>query len=244
MPEKLTRKSIRKLLEALATDENRNSIEKYFKHGIDAIGVKAPDIRPIAREAAKWCRFNGGFAQAMKLAKPLWKRGALEERMVALSLLTAFPEEFDDRTWALCDDWVDDLKDWASCDYLSADIIGAHLDGSPERRKELVKWTRSKNLWRRRAAAVALVKHARKGKYLADVWRVAAPLMPDEEDMVRKGVGWLLREAARTAPGKVVTFCKKHEERAARLILRTAAETMSKSWREKLLGKRKKRGKK
>ena len=72
---------------------------------------------------------------------------------------------------------------------------------------------------------------------MAGVWRVAGPLMSDDDDMVRKGVGWLLREAARTEPEKVVKFCRKHEHHAARLILRTAAETMPREWKEKLLGR-------
>jgi 3-methyladenine DNA glycosylase AlkD len=64
--------------------------------------------------------------------------------------------------------------------------------------------------------------------------------MSDKDDMVKKGVGWLLREAARLAPGEVVAFCKKHEKTTTRFILRTASETMSSEWKEKLLGASKK----
>jgi len=244
MVEKLTPNKIRKLLDAVATDQVRERSQIYFKGGIDAIGVKAANIHVIAKEAGLWCKYNGGLAAALKLAIPLWKKGKLEERVVACEILARFADEFNDSTFRMCDDFVGDLKDWASCDYLSTDIIGAHLDGKPLRRKALLKWAKSRNLWRRRAAAVSLVKWARKGKFLADVWRVAALLMPDKEDMVRKGVGWLLRETARTEPEKVVEFCQKHEDKASRLILRTAAETMPEAWRVKLLGKSKRKSKK
>ncbi len=239
MPQKLTAKAIRKLLEAIATEERRIAIQKFFKEPVDAIGVKTPDVRPISREVILWCKDNGGLPVAIKLAKTLWKRGKLEERAIACACVAAFKEQFTGTTWRMADDWVDDLKEWASCDNLCLSIVGEHLDGQLKRRKQLVKWTRSKKPYRRRAAAVSLVNYARVGKYLADVWRVAELLMPDEEDIVQKGVGWLLREAARTVPEKVVKFCRKHESCTSRLVLRTAAETMNEKWRVKLLGKKK-----
>jgi 3-methyladenine DNA glycosylase AlkD len=228
---------IRRRLRAVATEEYRISAQRYFKEEIKIIGVRSADAKLISREAIKWCRKNGGLKAALELAIPLWKSPTWEEHLAACNLIYAFPKEYDDSTWNLCDEWIDDLGDWAACDFLSADIISAHLDDYPNRRKQLLIWTKSPNRWRRRAAAVALVKQARKGKYLDDVWKVASPLMPDKDDMVKKGVGWLLREAARTAPAEVVAFCKKHEHHAARFILRTASETMSDEWKKKLLGK-------
>jgi len=239
MNNRLTPADVRRMLEAVASAEHRISAQRFFKEPVDLIGVRSQDSRAVSREVIEWCRKNGGFPAALELAVPLWNAAKWEEHGVALHLLMAFEKEYDDSTWALCNGWVDDVADWAICDYLSADIIGAHLDGHPERRKELVQWTKSGNRWRRRAAAVSLVKHARKGRFLPDIWKVAAPLMPDKDDMVQKAVGWLMREAARTAPAQVVAFCKKHEHHANRLILRTATETMSQEWKAKLLGKSK-----
>ncbi len=237
MTEKFTPRKIRGLLRDAACEVYRITTKRYFKSSIDNIGTRMPVVRKIAREAVKWCRHNGGFPSALKLAKPLWKKGKFEEKTIACFLLGAFVDDFDDSTWELCDNWVNDLNDWACCDYLSGNIISPLLNGRSDRRRELLKWTKSKNRWRRRAAAVSLVEHARVGNYLSDVWRIAAPLMPDKDDMARKGVAWLLREAARTAPDKVVNFCKKHEHHAARLILRTATETMPEKWKTELLYK-------
>jgi len=239
MTEKITPREIRRRLQAVATEKCRISMQRFFKEPVDSIGVRSADIVKIRKDAVKWFKSHGGLKAALKLAIPLWKSSIWEEHAVALGLLMGFEKEFDESTWKLCDKWVDGITDWAGCDFLAADIIGAHLDGHADRRKALVKWAKSKNRWRRRAAAVSLVKHARKGRYMEDVWRVASPLMPDEDDMVRKGVGWLLREAARMSPGEVVAFCRKHEHHANRLILRTASETMSEEWKAKLLGKMK-----
>jgi 3-methyladenine DNA glycosylase AlkD len=235
-PAAFTPADIRRMLDSYATEGFKRSALRFFKEPINILGVRSEDSRRVSKEVLKWYRKNGGIKEALKLARELWKCKYWEERIVGLSVLYGFQKEFDESTWRMFEGWVDDVGDWAACDFLAADILAAHLDEHPERRKELLEWTKSKNRWRRRAAAVALVKHARKGKYLADVWKVASPLMPDEDDMVRKGVGWLLREAARTAPEEVVKFCKKHEHQACRLILRTASETMSAEWKKRLLG--------
>jgi len=237
MTDKITQGEIRRRLEGFASLDNKATLERFFKEPIDMIGVKSPQMKIVAREAVKWCRENGGYRAALKLAKPLWKKGKHEEKIIAISLLIGFKKEFDDSTWTMTDEWIDDITNWAQCDYLAGDLIQILISMKPSRRKELFKWTKSKNRWRRRASAVGLVRFARKGEYLEDVWKVATPLMPDEDDMVRKGVGWLMREAARTAPKEVVEFCRKHEHHANRLILRTASETMDEKWKKKLLGR-------
>ncbi|HEX9745111.1 MAG TPA: DNA alkylation repair protein [bacterium] len=233
----LTPSSIRRQLLSFSTPENKKTLERFFKEEVDMMGVKSPDIKKVSREAIKWCKQNGGYSAALKLAVPLWKKGQHEEGVVAISLLLAFTDQFDNSTWKLADEWIDDITNWAHCDYLCSDLISILIDDYPSRRKQILKWTKSKNRWRRRAAAVSYVRHGRTGNYLPDIWKVATPLMPDEDDMVRKGVGWLLRETARTQPEKVVEFCKNHEHHANRLILRTASETMNEKWRKILLGK-------
>lgn len=45
----------------------------------------------------------------------------------------------------------------------------------------------------RRATAVSLIIPAKRGKYLDDVLEIADALLTDEDDMVRKGYGWLKR---------------------------------------------------
>ncbi len=42
---------------------------------------------------------------------------------------------------------------------------------------------------------MSLVPIARKGEMIEEAFRIANRLMTDEDDMVQKGVGWLLKEA-------------------------------------------------
>ena len=52
-------------------------------------------------------------------------------------------------------------------------------------------------------------------------------LFPDEDDMVRKGVGWLLKETYPKRPEATVEFLRERHAQISRLTLRYAAEKMT-----------------
>ena len=54
--------------------------------------------------------------------------------------------------------------------------------------------------------------------------------------MVQKGLGWLLRETAKTDPKRVMPYLMKIRENAPRLVLRTACETLTVAQRRRILG--------
>src|SRR5437773_7801013 len=97
-------------------------------------------------------------------------------------------------------------------------------------------WTASPNRWKRRAAAVSLVHGARTGRNSALILQVAERLLRDEDDLVREGVGWLLKEMYAAKPREVVRFLKTRRTQAPRIVLRIAAEKMSPVDRAVVLG--------
>jgi 3-methyladenine DNA glycosylase AlkD len=103
-----------------------------------------------------------------------------------------------------------------------------------------LKWARRKpqSRWHQRAAAVSLIHSTRKHKNFATIERITEVLLPSDDDMVQKGLGWLLREAAKANPKQMVEFLMTLRKRAPRLVLRTACETLDKPTREKILGRK------
>jgi 3-methyladenine DNA glycosylase AlkD len=64
-------------------------------------------------------------------------------------------------------------------------------------------------------------------------------LLSSDDDMVRKGLGWLLREAAKFNPDQSVKYLMTIRESTPRLVLRTACETLPVATRERVLVKEK-----
>ena len=63
-------------------------------------------------------------------------------------------------------------------------------------------------------------------------------LLTSDDDMVQKGLGWLLREAAKANPEQTVAYLMTIRERTPRLVLRTACETLPANTRKRVLGKK------
>jgi 3-methyladenine DNA glycosylase AlkD len=118
------------------------------------------------------------------------------------------------------------VDNWASCDTLCNHTVGEFLERYPQFLPKLNEWARSENRWVRRAAAVSLIVPARKGLFLGDIFSIADILLKDEDDLVRKGYGWMLKASSQAYPDKVFEYVMTHKEEMPRTALRYAIEKL------------------
>ncbi len=157
-----------------------------------------------------------------------------EEGTVALDLLYRTRREWNERTIARFSRLLGEVSNWAHCDELSNHSVGYLSEKFPDvTGRELLKWAGSRNRWARRAAAVSLILPARRGMLLPLAFEISARLLEDE--MVQKGVGWLLKECSKTVEREVVFFLAGR--RTSLLVLRIASEKMSKNGKDAVLGR-------
>jgi 3-methyladenine DNA glycosylase AlkD len=81
---------------------------------------------------------------------------------------------------------------------------------------------------------VALIRGARVGLFRREIVRVSGTLQDDRDDMVLKGLAWLLREWAKFHPEAAVPYLMKNTT-LPRFVKRTACETLSVAVRRKVL---------
>jgi 3-methyladenine DNA glycosylase AlkD len=82
---------------------------------------------------------------------------------------------------------------------------------------------------------VALIRGARAQMFFPQITQLSDSLLADEDDMVQKGLGWLLRETAKFDPKRTVRYLMKIRDRAPRLVLRAACETLPADTKQKIL---------
>ena len=75
---------------------------------------------------------------------------------------------------------------------------------------------------------VSLIIPAKKGEFLQEVFEISDTLLSDEDDMVQKGYGWLLKEASRKHQKEVFAYVVKNRAKMPRTALRYAIELMPK----------------
>jgi 3-methyladenine DNA glycosylase AlkD len=82
---------------------------------------------------------------------------------------------------------------------------------------------------------VSLIDGVRRGAFSAEASAIAHRLAGDRDDMVRKGLGWLLREWGKARPHEAVPLLMDIRPRTSRLVLRTACERLPARERTRIL---------
>ncbi len=222
-------------LESLADPEWAQGQRAFFRHDVRTRGGRmaalAPVIRDVARRIKPW-PVNSRNA----LMKLLWETGQLEDGTLVCHVYRRFARSCAACEFKLFERWIDRyVRNWAHCDGVGTFLVAACLANEPELRFGLRGWTLSKNRWKRRAAAVSLIHEAKHGRHTEFIFEIAAALLPDRDDMVEKGVGWLLKETYPARREETIEFLMAHRHLASRLTLRYAAEKMSPADRARIL---------
>lgn len=217
---------IRKELLQNADEKTRKSSGNLFKEKVKVLGVKVPAVGKIAKEYYKKVK-NKSKKEIFDLCEKLLKSGYMEEVFIAYNWSYRIYKQYEKKDFFVFEKWVNQyVSNWAECDTLCNHTIGELIGRFPEFVKNLKSWTKSKNRWVKRAAAVSLILPARKGRFLKDVFEIADELLMDPDDLVQKGYGWLLKEASKTHQQEVFDYVMEHKNKMPRTALRYAIEKM------------------
>jgi len=126
----------------------------------------------------------------------------------------------------------DRINTWDLVDRSAIYVVGSYLYDKP--RKILYKLARSKDTWERRTAMVSTAYFIKKGD-VADTFKIAAILLNDDQDLIHKATGWMLRAAGDTDRQKLVSFLDQFAATMPRPALRYALEHFDQKQRDHYL---------
>jgi 3-methyladenine DNA glycosylase AlkD len=185
-----------------------------------------PTVKQIAGKYYK--ELKGDLPKALDLTEKLIQTRNLTVADTGIHLLKRFKRHIMGNHFPRFDSWVDYLNNWANTDNLCCGLISLAVMDDPGHVETLLEWTTSDNRWRRRASAVSLVPIARKGDMLEEAFKITDMLMTDDDDMVQKGAGWLLKEASKMHPQEIHDYLVKWKPKTVALVLRYASEKLPK----------------
>ena len=229
--------NLRAAIREKADEGTAEGARRYFKEAICLYGVKTADVSAIARKFFRSVEPKTK-QEIFSLCDELWRSGFMEESFVACHWAYALRERYAEGDLDLFERWLENhVSNWASCDTLCNHTLGAYFTAFPHRTETLLDWTRSPNRWVRRASAVSLIIPARKGQFEKEVFAVAERLLLDEDDLVRKGYGWLLKVTCAEHEDDVFRYVLARKDVMPRTALRYAIEKMSPERRREAMGK-------
>ena len=226
---------IRRALKDGGSTEHAAGVQWFFKDEIKSHGWYTADLRRAAVRFRREVRKERGLDFLIEVADRLFSGSVLEEKIVAVFLLEKLDREFGDTEFKLFETWLDRISSWADHDALVHDLIAPMIASKPARAKTVFHWAKSANRWHRRAACVALIRGSRAKMFFPEITKLSDFLLADQDDMVQKGLGWLLRETAKFDAKRTVPYLMEIRRRAPRLVLRTACETLTPAVRKRVL---------
>jgi 3-methyladenine DNA glycosylase AlkD len=228
-------KAIRSDLRNREDTAHREGLVRFFKEQINPLGVRSRELSAVVSRSWRLARALPP-TELIGLCDMLWDSGVFEEGSLACKLCARALPALDAPAFIHFERWLHTrVGNWAHCDDLCSHCIGGLLPAYPDLLERTLPWLASTNRWVRRGAAVCCVKPAHHGLYLSHAFHVADALIDDTDDMVRKGCGWLLKEASRAWPREVLEFVILRSGRMPRVTLRTAIELLPPEWRQKAM---------
>ncbi|HEY9376721.1 MAG TPA: DNA alkylation repair protein [Jiangellaceae bacterium] len=220
---------IRAALAAVANPEKAAPMQAYMKSTMPNLGVQKPARVAAVGPLLHRHRLPDRSAWENTI-RQLWDDAAYREERYAATDLARF------RAYA---EWATDLRSldlydhlivtgawWDHVDEVSIRLVGPLLRAHPEQVVPVLRrWARDADRWRRRASIICQIG-SRDETDTALLAECILTNIDDPDFFLRKGIGWALREHAKTDPHWVRTFTTAYRARLSPLSLREATRNL------------------
>jgi 3-methyladenine DNA glycosylase AlkD len=226
---------IRRVLKDGGSAPHAEDVQWFFKEEIKSRGWYTGELRKVAVRFRRTILKELGLPFLLLVCDKLFTGRCLEEKIFAVLMLEKIVDQLDDAEFRLFESWLSRITNWAEHDSVVHYLIAPMIVAKPSRANSVFRWAKSRSRWHRRAACVALIQGTRRKMFFPKIKRLSNALLSDKDDMVQKGLGWLLRETAKADPDRTVPYLISIRQRSPRLVLRTACETLPLATRRKIL---------
>jgi 3-methyladenine DNA glycosylase AlkD len=220
---------IRAALAAVADPDKAAPMQAYMKSTMPNLGVQKPArvaaLRPVLRRHRLPDRVT--WEDTVRL---LWDDATYREERYAATDVARYRSYADwardPRSLELYDHLIVCGAWWDHVDEVAIRLVGPLLGAHPaEVAPVMRRWARDADRWRRRASVICQIglRDATDTALLAEC---ILANVDDPDFFIRKGIGWALREHAKTDPHWVRAFTTSYRARLSPLSLREATRTL------------------
>lgn len=198
--------------------------------------LKTGEIRKLStrlfRDLPDKSRENVINACELLLEQRNWAMG-----VIAFDFANRIKHQYDKNTYTIFESWlIKYVRGWGDCDDFCTHAFGELICQNTYLVQNIIPWTKREEFWMRRAAAVVLIPSIRQNKYNETKPLIIADLlMKDNEELVVKGLGWMLKELSIKEPELVYDYLKKNKDDMPRVAFRYALEKMNSERKAELM---------
>ncbi|MFX1500021.1 MAG: DNA alkylation repair protein, partial [Promethearchaeota archaeon] len=167
----------------------------YEKQGSNAYGLKTPEINEIIKNYIKKFKFLS-FDERIELSRKFYKADYSAQSGFGLKLLEISILQIKPINFEILDEFLGYITNWGATDSFSLYIMQPLLRRYPNEVKTLLeKWNNSDYIWKKRTSVVTFTrKIGAEGNFIDFLLKLCDNLIWDKEDLIRKAVGWALKD--------------------------------------------------
>ena len=221
-------------LKWLGNKEYAARLRKYFKTGKGEygegdrfLGIQVPVLRKIAKKYRKI-----SIGEASELVKSQFHEERLFSLLVLVDLFKRANDKDKKKIYTVYLSNTKFINNWDLVDASAGHIVGAYL--LTRDKKPIYVLARSKNIWERRISIMSTSYFIKYNRFV-DTLNIAEMLLGDEEDLIHKAVGWMLREIGKRDFELEERFLGKYYKSMPRTMLRYAIEKFPEEKRKSYL---------
>lgn len=225
---------IQQQMKNLRDPQRATHSQRFFKTGAGEygegdvfLGIKVPQIRQVAKQCLQLD--NDDLAQLITSRYH-------EVRLLALLILVyRFPKATPQQQKRLFNFYIKHktyINNWDLVDCSAPVVVGAYLFDKDK--ALLYKYAGNKRLWDRRIAIMASFYFIKQNHY-SEALKLAEILLQDDEDLIQKAVGWMLREIGKRDVATEEAFLQRYYQQMPRTMLRYAIEKFTQNRRHQYL---------
>ncbi|PSU35735.1 DNA alkylation repair protein [Photobacterium lutimaris] len=212
-----------RMAEAGNTDDAK-AMQAYMKTDQDFYGVKAPERKAIFKQAREHTQISS-FIEYKRLVLWLWSGENREEQYLAMDAAEYYTSFRTLEAFPIYEEMLKEASHWDTVDKISSNLIGPLVKEYRELEDVVREWRLSDNMWLRRASLLIHLKHKQQTN-LSLFEETILMLANENEFFIRKAIGWVLREYAKTDSEYVKSFVQRHQEQLSRLSQQEALKNL------------------
>jgi 3-methyladenine DNA glycosylase AlkD len=219
-------KQIMTRLRELSDSDIAAHSQRFFKTGKGEygegdmfLGIRVPAIRKCVKEYRAI-----SLRDTLKLLQSPFHEARLLSLLILISKYSSSnrPTEQDAIYWSYLKH-TKLINNWDLVDCSAEHIVGAYLFSKD--RKPIYRLVRSKSLWEKRISIMSTFYFVKREDF-HDTLKIAELLLHDQEDLIHKAAGWMLREVGKRNRNAEEKFLAKHYRAMPRTMLRYAIEKL------------------
>ena len=225
------------LLSYAQTDQIEEKFKYFHKTDVGEyaekdvfLGITVPNIRKVIK--------NYYMKLSLQEVEELLHSKYHEYRLAALLILTLKMKKADKQEKKeILELYLNNtqyINGWDLVDMSAHYVLGVYLLENLDKIDILYKLANSHNLWEKRISIVSTWIFIRNNRFV-DTLKIAKILLNDENDLIHKAVGWMLREVGKKDFDTEYKFLVKNYKQMPRTMLRYSIEKFDEDLRKKFL---------